>query len=76
MYPRNECVVPPEYLAGRTETIWAEAEKYRQLKEAGLIRKSWLSCQVCRSLWRLGRLLTTAGRRLERHYAPTALNPA
>ena len=34
-----------------------------------------VSCQVCRSLWRLGHLLVT-GLRLERRYAPVRLSHA
>lgn len=45
------------------------------LREAGLSGQHWFSCQMCRSLWRLGHTLVTTGQWLERRYAHAALNP-
>jgi len=58
-----------EYELNRLPDVLARAEQNRLLREAGLMRRPWLSCQVCRSLWRLGRLLELTGQRLKRRYA-------
>ena len=83
MLPPNDYLSMKDYELNRLPNIVAKAEQHRLLVEAGLIRRPplsapsvWLSCQVCRSLWRLGRLLATAGQRLERRYAPIMPNPA
>ncbi len=82
MLPPNDYLSMQEYKLNRLPDVLARAEQHRLLVEAGLIRRSplsapsvWLSCQVCRSLWRLGRLMATAGQRLERRYAPMILHP-
>jgi hypothetical protein len=70
MLPPNDYLSMQDYELNRLPDILARAEQTRLLREAGLMRRPWLSCQMCRSLWRLGRLLATAGQRLERRYAP------
>jgi hypothetical protein len=74
MLPPNDFVLLEDYRLNRLPHVLSKAEEHRLLREAGLIRRPWLACQVCRSLWRLGRLLVTAGQRLERRYAPVSLN--
>lgn len=76
MLPPNDYLVLKDYELNSLPAVSAHAEQHRLLSEAGLIRRPWLSCQVCRSLWRLGRTLMTAGQWLERHYASAALSPA
>ncbi len=76
MLPPNEYEWVKHYKLNKLPAVIAKAEQHRLLAEAGLIRRPWLTCQVCRSLWRLGRMLVTAGQRLEQRYAPPALNPA
>ena len=76
MLPPNDYLSMKDYELNRLPGVLAKAETHRLLAEAGLIRRPWLTCQVCRSLWRLGRLLVTAGQRLEQRYAPMAPSPA
>jgi hypothetical protein len=76
MLPLNDYILVKDYELNELPAVVAKAEQHRLLAEAGLIRRPWLSCQVCRSLWRLGRLLVTAGQRLEQRYAPLTLKPA
>ncbi len=76
MLTPNDYVMLKDYELNRLPVVKANAEKHRLLVEAGLVRRPWVSCQVCRSLWRLGRVLATAGQRLERRYAPMTLRPA
>ena len=76
MLPLNDYVMLKDYELNKLPAVVARAERHRLLAEAGLIRRPWLSCQVCRSLWRLGRMLVSAGLRLERRYAAAALNPS
>ena len=76
MLPPNDYLAMQEYELNRLPDVLARAEQNRLLREAGLMRRPWLTCQVCRSLWRLGRLLETTGQRLERRYAPMVPSPA
>ena len=76
MLSPNDYSAMMDYKLNRLPAIVAGAEQQRMLEEAGLIRRPWLSCQICRSLWRLGRLLVAAGGRLEERYRPIALSPA
>jgi hypothetical protein len=76
MLPPNDYLAMKDYELNRLPDVLAKAEQHRLLVEAGLIRRPWLTCQVCRSLWRLGRLLVTAGQRLEHRYAPMVPSPA
>ena len=83
MLPPNDYLSMKDYELNRLPNIVAKAETHRLLVEAGLIRQPplraplvWFTCQVCRSLWRLGRVLATAGQRLERRYAPIISNQA
>ena len=69
----NDFMASEDYRLNKLPAVVATAEQHRLLNEAGLIRPPWLSCQICRSLWQLGRLLITMGRQLERRYAPAAL---
>jgi hypothetical protein len=59
-----------DYELNELPAVLAKAEQHRLLSEAGLIRRPWLLRQVFRSLWELGHLITKAGLRLERRYAP------
>ena len=76
MLPPNDYLSMQEYELNRLPDVLARAEQNRLLREAGLMRRPWLSCQVCRSLWRLGRLLELTGQRLERRYAAMMPSPA
>ena len=83
MLPPNEYWSLKDYALNELPRVLAKAEEHRLLSEAGLTRRPplrepsvWLSCQVCRSLWRLGHLLATAGQRLEQRYAPPTLSRA
>lgn len=76
MLPLNDYLWLKDYELNRLPDVVARAKKHHMLAEAGLLRRPWLTCQVCRSLWRFGRLLEAAGRRLEQRYAPVALRPA
>jgi hypothetical protein len=75
MLPPNDYLSMKDYELNRLPDILARAEQNRLLREAGLMHRPWFSCQVCRTLWRLGRLLETAGQQLERRYAPIMPNP-
>jgi hypothetical protein len=75
MLPLNDYLSMQEYELNRLPGVLARAEQHRLLVEADLMHRPWFSCQVCWSLWRLGRLLETAGQRLERRYAPMTPNP-
>lgn len=70
MFPLNDYCYYKDYELNRLPKVKEDAEKHRLLAEAGLIRKPWLSCQVCRSLWQLGRTMVKAGQRLEHRYGP------
>ena len=76
MLPPNDYLSMKDYELNRLPDVLARAEQNRLLREAGLMRRPWLSCQVCRSLWRLGRLLALTGQRLERRYATMLPSPA
>ena len=76
MLPLNGYTSLKDYELNKLPVVLAKAEEHRLLREAGLIRRPWLSCQVCRSLWRLGHVLATAGQRLEQRYAPVTLQRA
>ena len=76
MLPPNDYLSMQEYELNRLPDVLARAEQNRLLREAGLMRRPWLSCQVCRSLWRLGRLLELTGQRLERRFAAMLPIPA
>ena len=75
MLPQNDYLIQRD-LDYRLEGIQVDARQRRLLRSAGIARRNWLTCQVCRSLWRLGRLLITTGLRLERRYAPMGLSHA
>jgi hypothetical protein len=75
MYPLDDYTLLKDYKLNKLPVVLAGCEKQRMLREAGLLSRPWLSCQVCRSLWQLGHTLVSAGRWLEQRYAPLALNP-
>ncbi len=75
MLPLNDYLLLKDYKLNKLSAINARAEQHRILAEAGLVRRPWLSCQICRSLWRLGHAMVSAGLRLEQRYAPAALKP-
>jgi hypothetical protein len=76
MLPQNDYLMQREYLDYRVDALAEDARQRRLLSDAGIVRRPWLSCQVCRSLWRLGHLMVTAGHRLEQRYAPMSLSRA
>jgi hypothetical protein len=76
MWPRNEVLQPPENLTFRLERLSAESEQRRLLREAGIVPRPWLSCQICLALWRLGRAMIRTGNRLEQRYAGLQLGRA
>lgn len=76
MLPPNEYELVKHYKLNKLPAVIAKAEEHRLLTEAGLLQRPWLTCQICHSLWRLGRALVVAGHRLEQRYAPLALRPA
>ncbi len=76
MLPPNDYYLYQDYELNRLPKIKEDAEKRRVLEEAGLIPRPWLSCQICRSLWQLGRTMVKAGQRLEHRYRPLVPNCA
>ena len=72
----NDYGLMRDYELNGLPDVLARAEQNRLLREAGLMQRPWFTCQVCRSLWRLGRLLVTAGQRLEHRYSPMRPSPA
>ena len=76
MLPQNDYLIQRDYLDYHTAALAEDARQRRLLHNAGLTRRTWFSCQVCRSLYRLGRLLVTTGLRLEHRYAPARLSHA
>jgi hypothetical protein len=76
MLPQNDYRLQKEYIDYYIEPLKEDARQRLLLRNAGLVRHSWLSCQVCRSLWRLGGLMVTAGLRLEQRYTPVRLRHA
>ena len=76
MLPQNDYLIQRDYLDYHTEALLEDTRQRRLLHNAGIVPRNWLSCQVCRSLWRLGHLLVTAGHRLERRYANVRLSHA
>jgi hypothetical protein len=75
MYPVDEYTLWKDYKLNKEPAVAAAADQHRMLRDAGLIRRPWLTCQICRSLWLLGHALARAGQWLERRYAPVALQP-
>lgn len=73
MLPQIDYLIEREYLGCRVDAIRSEVERSRSFGRAGSERRAWLSCQICHTLWHLGRLLVAAGGRLERRYASAAL---
>ena len=76
MLPQNDYLMQREYLDYQLGALADDARQRHLLASAGIVRRNWLSCQVCRSLWRLGRLMITTGLRLEQRYAPMRLSRA
>lgn len=73
MLPQNDFLLQHEFLDHRRAEIQAEVKKRSLLRQAGIIARPWLTCQICHTLWHLGRALIQAGQRLERRYAAAAL---
>ena len=71
MIPPNDYLIQQD-LDYQLEAITKDAMERRLLRNSGIVSRNWLSCQLCRSLWRLGSLLIKTGVRLERRYAPMA----
>lgn len=76
MYPLTDQALMNDYRLNREPVVAAQTEQHRLMVEAGLIRRSWFSCQVCRSVWRLGRLMVKTGLRLEQRFGSLELRPA
>ena len=76
MLPQNDYLVQHELLDYNSQRLMAEAGQRQLLHRAGMARRPWLTCQICRTLWQLGRLMVTAGKRLEQRYAITGLSHA
>ena len=76
MIPFNDYLYLKDFQLNKEPEMLARARQHHLLAEAGLLRQPWLTCHVCRSLWRLGHLIETFGQRMEQHYAPLALKPA
>jgi hypothetical protein len=76
MLPQDEYFLLKDYRLNELPAVLERGRRHALLREAGLSRRHWFSCQVCRSLWRLGHTLVTTGQWLERRYANAALNPA
>ena len=72
MLPQNDYLIQRDYLDYHAAALLEDARQRRLLRNAGLTRRAWLSCQVCGSLWRLEHLMVTTGLRLEHRYAPVA----
>ncbi len=75
MLPPSDYVAFKDYQLNRLPAQLAAAGQHRLLSEAGLVGRSWLSCQVRRSLLGLARVLVATGRWLEKHSTPVALAP-
>lgn len=76
MLPRNEFLQPPENLTCRLERLSAEAAQRQLLRQAGIIQRPWLSCQICVALWRMGRAMVRTGKRIEERYGGLQLGHA
>jgi hypothetical protein len=76
MLPQNDYLIEREFLDYRRHDLMAEAGKLQLLRRAGMARRPWLTCQICRTLWQLGHLMVAAGRRLEQRYAVPGLSHA
>jgi hypothetical protein len=75
MLPQNDFLIEKD-LDYQLGEFRREIASQRLMREAGIVRKSWLSCQVCRALFNFGRMLVSAGLRLERRYGPVGAHPA
>jgi hypothetical protein len=74
MLPQNDFLVQHEFLDYKLQGLKVEVDQRRLLHRAGMVRRPWVTCQICRTLWQLGRLMVTAGQRLERRYAVPSLS--
>ena len=64
MYPISEEVLRREHALNREPDVQARSQQYRMLADAGLVRRSRFSCQLCRRLRSLGQQLVTNSQRL------------
>ena len=76
MLPQNDYLIQRDVIDYHGDALMEDARQRRLLHKMGPVRSTWLTCQVCRSLWQLGHLLVTTGLRLERRYAPARLSHA
>jgi hypothetical protein len=76
MLPQNDYLIQRDVIDYHVDALMEDTRQRRLLHDAGLAHRTWLTCQVCRSLWQLGHLLVTTGLRLERRYAPARLSHA
>ncbi len=75
MLPPSDYTAFKDYQLNRLPPLLAEGRQQRLLREAGVVVRPWLSCQVCRSLLALARMLVATGQWLQRHSGPAALAP-
>ena len=74
MLPQHDYLIEKE-LDYQLGELRREIASQRLQRAAGLRTKPWLSCQVCRVLFNFGRMLVSAGWRLERRYGPAGAYP-
>lgn len=76
MLPLDEYSSMKNYKLNELPAVLERGRRRVLLREAGLIHRRSFSCQICRSLWRLGHTLVSAGQWLERRYEHAAVSPA
>lgn len=76
MLPLDEYSSMKNYKLNELPAVLERGRRRVLLREAGLIQRRSFSCQICRSLWRLGHTLVSAGQWLERRYEHAAVSPA
>lgn len=76
MLPPSDYELRKNYELNTLPAVLERGRRRVLLREAGLEQRRWISCQVCKSLWRLGHSLVVAGTYLEKRYQRTALRPS
>ena len=51
MLPQNDYLIQRDVIDYHVDALMEDARQRRLLHDTGLARRTWLSCQVCRSLW-------------------------
>lgn len=64
MFPLSEETLRREHALNREPEVRARSQQHRMLEDAGLVRRSRFSCQLCRRLRSLGQQLVTNSQRL------------